>query len=62
MYVKNMMILEKYDDLGKFQVLEILEKSHKQDMKILVETYDEDSELKIIWNTVEDRFQAIIED
>ena len=60
-------VREKYDELEKtliqekFQVLEILEKSYKQDMKILVETYDEDPELKMRWNSIEDKFQIIIE-
>ena len=60
-------VREKYDELEKtviqekFQVLEILEKAHKQEMKTLIEKYDEDVELRITWDPIRDRFQAIIE-
>ena len=49
-------IREKYKELEKtmikekFQVLEIMEKSHKQDLNILVDNYDDDPEIDVVWN------------
>ena len=59
-------IRAKYDELEKtmirekFQILEILEKSHKQDLNLLVNNYDEDPEMDVKWNQDRDMYQAVL--
>ncbi len=43
----------------KFQILEIMEKSLKNNLDILISKYEHDSEVKINWNSEQDTFSVI---
>jgi len=59
-------IRAKYDELEKtmikekFQILEIMEKSHKQDLNLLVDNYDDDPEMDVTWNQDRRAYQAVM--
>ena len=59
-------IRAKYDELEKtmikekFQILEIMEKSHKHDLNLLVDNYDEDPEMDVKWNPDRRMYYAIM--
>lgn len=51
--VKNSMIKE------KFQTLEIMEKSMKENLDTMMSKYAHDSEIKIIWNSDESKYEIV---
>ena len=59
-------IRAKYDALEKtmikekFQILEIMEKSHKQDLNLLVDNFDDDSEMNVKWNPDKETYHAVL--
>ncbi|MCE2506703.1 MAG: hypothetical protein J4F36_09630 [Nitrosopumilaceae archaeon] len=44
----------------KFQILDIMEKSLKNNLDILISKYEHDSEIKIDWNSEQNTFSAIM--
>ncbi|AJM92918.1 hypothetical protein [Nitrosopumilus piranensis] len=60
-------IREKYNEVEKnmikekFQVLDIMEKSMKENLDTLISKYDHDSEIKIVWNDKQNTYNATID-
>lgn len=59
-------IRSKYNELEKtmikekFQILEIIEKSYKQELNLLVDRYDDDPEMDVIWNSDRQTYNAMM--
>ena len=59
-------IRAKYDELEKtmikekFQIFDIMEKSYKQELNLLVENYDDDPEIDVTWNQDRRAYHAVI--
>ncbi len=59
-------IRSKYDELEKtmikekFQILEIVEKSYKRELNLLVDRYDDDPEMDVIWNSDRRSYNATL--
>ena len=59
-------IRAKYNELEKtlikekFQILEIMEKSHKQELNLLVDNYDGDREIDVKWNSGIEKYHAVL--
>jgi len=52
--------LEKIMIKEKFQILDIMDKSHKKNLNLLVDNYDDDPEIDVTWNSKNEIFQAVI--
>ena len=52
--------LEKTMIKEKFQILEIIDKSFKQELNLLVDRYNEDLEMNIIWDSNRETYNAIM--
>ena len=52
--------LEKTMIKEKFQILEIIEKSHKRELNLLADRYDDDPEMDVIWNSDRRTYNAVM--
>ena len=52
--------LEKTTIKGKIQILEIIIKSFKQELNLLCDRYDEDTEMDVIWDSDRRTYNAIM--